>query len=452
MMSNKNPITPVFLLFLLITTVLIFLNYITADINIGPFQIKKVDLFSDLRPEETDSLLANYKPQVDNDKIEDRDLDELLAKLTIPIEDFGNSGLSCFYNALTGFQPGDKLRIAYYGDSIIEGDLFSQDLRNYIQKRFGGAGVGFVPITNNNSGIRNTIQHQYSSNFINYSILKKKPQGIYFGINGFVYLTDTTSAYNDSLHSNTDNYWVEYEQPNKTKIFNSVRIFYSTLSDSAYCTYSVNGLEYNELLLPKSIWVKEVRIDNINSDKIKVNFSKHLMLYGVSFEDNQGVFVDNFSIRGHSGLQLTRIPQTMLECFNSFMNYKLIILQFGANVITEETKDYSWYKEGMVKVIKHFQSAFPNTSILLISSSDRSKKDIKGFKTLPCLTKLIDAQRNAAKSTNIAFWNIYKAMGGNNSMPLWVEEKLASPDYTHFNFAGAKILSGKLTKSLFLKL
>ena len=328
---------------------------------------------------------------------------------------------------------------------------FSQDLRNYIQKRFGGTGVGFVPITNNNSGIRNTIKHKYSSEFINYSILKKKPQEIYFGINGFVYLTDTTSV-NDSLHPKTNNYWVEYEQPNNSKIFNSVRIFYSTLSDSAYCYYSANGLESNKLMLSKSNWVKEARIDNINSNKIKFNFSKQLVLYGMSFEDNQGVYVDNFSIRGHSGLQLTRISQSMLESFNSFMNYKLIILQFGANVLNEETKDYSWYKEGMVKVIKHFQSAFPNTSILLISSSDRSKKDIKGFKTLPSLTKLIDAQRNAAKLTNIAFWNIYKAMGGDNSMPLWVEEKLASPDYTHFNFAGAKILSGKLTKSLFLKL
>ncbi len=175
-------------------------------------------------------------------------------------------------------------------------------------------------------------------------------------------------------------------------------------------------------------------------------------MYGISFENNQGVYVDNFSVRGHSGLLLTRIPQSVLQSFNSFLNYKLVILQFGANVLNDKTDDYTWYKDGMVKVIKHFQTAFPNASILLIGSSDRSKKDLQGFKTLPTLTELIESQRNAAKETNIAFWNIYKAMGGNNSMPLWVKEKLASPDYTHFNFAGAKILSAKLTKSLFLKL
>ncbi len=146
MMSNKNPITPVFLLVLITTLVLIFLSYFDTDITIGSFQLKKVDMFSDLRPEEIDTLLANYKPQVDFEELDAKDLDELLVKLTIPIEDFGGNGLSSFYNALTNFQPGDKLRIAYYGDSIIEGDMFSQDLRNYLQRRFGGTGVGFVPI------------------------------------------------------------------------------------------------------------------------------------------------------------------------------------------------------------------------------------------------------------------------------------------------------------------
>jgi hypothetical protein len=40
-----------------------------------------------------------------------------------------------------------KIRIAYFGDSMIEGDLLTQTLRKLLQKEFGGYGVGFFPFT-----------------------------------------------------------------------------------------------------------------------------------------------------------------------------------------------------------------------------------------------------------------------------------------------------------------
>ena len=39
------------------------------------------------------------------------------------------------------------VRIAYFGDSFIEADILTGDLREMLQKRFGGCGVGYVPIT-----------------------------------------------------------------------------------------------------------------------------------------------------------------------------------------------------------------------------------------------------------------------------------------------------------------
>lgn len=450
-MLTKNPFTSVFLLVFTTIVLLVLLSFLPEDFTIASMGIKPVDLFSDLRVEEPDSLLLSYKPQEEEVVDTQLPLDELLQKLTIPIEDFGdnqNSNLSQFYNALTNITEGEEVRIAYYGDSIIEGDLFSQDLRNYLQKRFGGTGVGFVPITNNNSSARSTITQNYSNSFLYYNLLHKKPNWFYYGINGCVYLTDTSNTF-DSANIK-QNYWVEYSHP-KNQNFNTIRVFYTAKSDSAYLSYS-SGSEYKTISLNNNGYISEVVLSNINSPKISFSFSKHLILYGMSFENGKGVYVDNFSIRGHSGLLLTRIPQSVLQGFNRFLNYKFVILQFGANVLSEGTKDYGWYQEGMVKVINHFKTAFPNAGILLISSSDRSMKDINGFKTIPSLSKLIDAQRNAAQITKISFWNIFKAMGGKNSMPLWVNEKLASPDYTHFNQAGARKLSYKLTKSLFQNL
>jgi lysophospholipase L1-like esterase len=49
-----------------------------------------------------------------------------------------------------------------------------------------------------------------------------------------------------------------------------------------------------------------------------------------------------------------------------------------------------------------------------------------------------------AARTHIAFFNLYKAMGGANSMKTWVEgqPKLAADDYTHPNGAGAARIAG----------
>ncbi len=447
-MFIKNPFTSVFLLVFITIGLLVLLSFLPKDFAIASIGIKPVDLFSDLRVEEPDSLLLSYKPQIEEIVDTQVPIDELLQKLTIPIEDFSenqSSNLSQFYNALTNIAENEEIRIAYYGDSIIEGDLFSQDLRNYLQKRFGGTGVGFVPITNNNSSARNTIIQNYSDSFLYYNLLHKKPNWFYYGINGCVYLTDTTNTIDST--NNIKNYWVEYFHP-QNKNFSTVKVFYTSKSDSSYLSYST-GAEVQTLKLSNNGYISEVVLTNINSPKIRFSFSKHLILYGMSFESGKGVYVDNFSIRGHSGLLLTRIPQSVLQSFDRFLNYKLVILQFGANVLSEETKDYGWYQDGMIKVINHIKTAFPNAGILLISSSDRSMKDINGFRTIPSLNKLIDAQRNAARITKVCFWNIFKAMGGKNSMPLWVNENLASSDYTHFNHAGAKKLSYKLTKSLF---
>jgi hypothetical protein len=40
-----------------------------------------------------------------------------------------------------------KVRIAYYGDSMTDGDFIIQDFRANFQNKFGGQGVGFVAIT-----------------------------------------------------------------------------------------------------------------------------------------------------------------------------------------------------------------------------------------------------------------------------------------------------------------
>lgn len=58
-----------------------------------------------------------------------------------------------------------KIRIAYIGDSMIEGDQITKKLRELLQAIFGGNGVGFVPVTSNVANFRSTISYEFSENW-----------------------------------------------------------------------------------------------------------------------------------------------------------------------------------------------------------------------------------------------------------------------------------------------
>ena len=81
------------------------------------------------------------------------------------IEEYADSagrGMEYFYEALGKVSSLDRpVRIAYFGDSFIEADILTGDLREMLQKRFGGCGVGYVPITTKIAGFRPTVHHSF---------------------------------------------------------------------------------------------------------------------------------------------------------------------------------------------------------------------------------------------------------------------------------------------------
>jgi len=70
--------------------------------------------------------------------------------------------------------------------------------------------------------------------------------------------------------------------------------------------------------------------------------------------------------------------------------------------------------------------------------------------TYPFLVDVRDAVKKAALDENIAFWDIFEAMGGVNSMSSWVENDppLASSDYVHFSPKGAALIGQWLSEAL----
>ena len=166
-------------------------------------------------------------------------------------------------------------------------------------------------------------------------------------------------------------------------------------------------------------------------------------VYGVLLDGNEGIAVDNIPLRGSSGLEFTRLDLNQLSQFFQQMNVKCLILQFGLNVVPHIVEDYTFYENRFYRQLKTLKNINPDMAVIVIGVSDMSKKEGDYYESYPNIEKIRNAQRNAAFRAKCAFWDLYEAMGGKNSMPSWVfaDPPLAGKDFTHFNYKGAQIVA-----------
>jgi lysophospholipase L1-like esterase len=440
---SKNKLHEPFLLCIIIIASLLVLS-VVPRFSIESLTFKKINIFADIEIEEVDSVAVAFNDSL----VAKQDSVIQLVKETCKpgltcIEDYSGDSTAMlkFHKALSeSGKKGSAVRIAFYGDSFIEGDIFCGSFRDSLQSLYGGKGVGFVPITSGVAGFRNTIKHAFD-NWRTSSLISRTDSTAEYGPAGYCF---------EPLEGN----WVEY-RPSRERFlreFNTVKLYYKNY-ESAALKFSIN-YDTTERIVPlkKSAQLQEWVYSGKKLRSIRFAFEPYdsLRLFGASFEDGAGVYVDNFSLRGNSGISLTGISASMLKKFNSYRNYKLVILQFGLNMVVEDSLNYKAYVRRMVKVINNLKTAYPQASFLLMSVSDRSSNSRGKFETMNAIPAMRNAQRMIAQETRIAFWDMFQAMGGENSMVKFVTSKpaLAAKDYTHLNFNGGKKLAGSLLKSL----
>ena len=435
---------------------LLFATEFKTDVKVLNYQTKKIDALSDIMLKEKAKKVPLPRIILDKTLIKDIISKEktLIALHQLDSSNIDNtvtdtsSALAHFFYALNDMKKHKrKVRIAYFGDSMIEGDLITQDLRDCMQDNFGGAGVGYVPITSIVSGFRTSITHTFGG-WTTYNLVNSTPPNHLLGISGYCFVPDT--YFNSDSTNLNSNSWVRYAPVNRKHIdkFHETKLLYGK-SDGEN-NVVINGKHYK--LNEKNV-VNQLVINNDDAKKgINANFQckTPIDIYGFSMESDSGVFVDNFSFRGNSGMPICKVPQRVYSETNNCLGYDLIILEYGLNVVSPGITDFSWYESGMGNTIKHIQESFPGVSILLISVGDKSFRNNGNYETDPSVPLLVSAQRRMAKDNKLAFWSLYDAMGGSGSMVKWVQgdEPLANLDYTHFNYKGAH----KVGKLLYSKL
>lgn len=353
----------------------------------------------------------------------------------IPIEDFGDSipNLQFVAHALDSLKlnPNSrKVRIGYFGDSAIEGDLVTQDLRRFFQQTFGGKGVGWVPITSPVAAFRTTIKHEFSDDWTSFTWMSPKKPSASMGWGGTM---ATPSADKTS--------WVQYIQ-------RGVAVPASLFLRNRYTPHTLQA-GINQITVDSSVQLQRLNLGAGKTIRIQWPSGAKDEVYGLSFESEKGVILDNLSLRGNSGLPLAQLSVNLTRQFGRYLPYQCLVLQYGLNVANPELTSLYWYEVGLRNAVRHLKKLFPNTTILMIGVGDKSARIEGEYKTDPSIPHILFIQRKIAMEEKICFWSLFHAMGGENAALDWIAQTppLLAKDYTHLSPAGARKVAGLLEQA-----
>ncbi len=354
-----------------------------------------------------------------------------------------------FFRDIDKARERDRLvRIVHYGDSQIEMDRISQDLREALQGRFGGNGTGMFPALSNVPSA--SISRSASGGFVQYTMYGDSTT-LRAPHNRYGMLAQVVQLYGGGTISlrGTKNKTAR----ERCRKFSSISVLYGRASAN-FSIKAVSDTLKPEPLVETTESGTTLLTWNFGREveKAVLQFKGDAEIYGICADAESGITVDNIPLRGCSGTIFTRISKPVMKDCYALMDARLIILQFGGNFmpVARNAQVIETYQEQIESQIKYFHEVAPQAKILFIGPSDMGKSVNGRVVTWPRLPEVVDSLKATALRNDAAYWDLYRMMGGENSMVQWVKHNppYAGPDYIHFTPAGAKKVGEALSNSL----
>lgn len=363
-------------------------------------------------------------------------------------EEFVSSDPARFY--LPGDDPGffdalfeafgsameKPVRIVHYGDSQIEEDRITSTVRAVLQERFGGSGQGMMPARRH---FTTSMGGGSTAELDKYTVFGERGEVSAFGPFGETVVLDTATV-------------LSYFQVRGKDLchFDKLTLLAGNIQGSL--AVGCGGRTYS--MTPEGALSELVLELPDSSVRVSVSLDGKAELYGVLLDSDKGIRMDNVPMRGCSGIVFTLMDSDQLRDFYRKENVRLIILQYGGNSVPyiKTGRPLSNYASAIGRQIRHLRKLAPDACIVFIGPSDMSTV-VKGKrKTYPILGEVVDSLRAAANEAGAAYWDIYGAMGGEDSMVDWVaaDPPLAGSDYVHFTPRGSVRIGEMFSDSFML--
>lgn len=372
------------------------------------------------------------------------------AATSLQFGDAGREALIRLFEKLDNIAKGKKVRVLHYGDSQIEGDRMTSYIRQRMQTQFGGFGPGTIPAKNEYSTI--TFKQTTSANFQRYTCfggasLKSRRYGT---MNTAARFTPEPTDSSALAATSIKEAFIEIEPSgmaySRARSYNSVRLFYtSCVKPCSVKVYNGTSLVHEDSLVRDGKFHELVLQFPETPKKLRYEFAATVSptFIGFSLESDYGVFVDNIGMRGSSGTFFGKIDQNTAVKMYDLLNVEMVIMQFGGNSVpylkdSAGVRNFARNFKGQLNTLKKLR---PSATIMVIGPSDMSYQSINGWSTYKMLPYLVHEMTKVTKEVGGTYWDLFSAMGGENSMPSWVDKGLAGKDYIHFSNKGASIAS-----------
>ena len=363
----------------------------------------------------------------------------------------GTHLLDPFFSRLDGLLEGSvvRTRILHFGDSQIENDRMTALIRYRLQKQFGGTGTGLVQAMPLYSG-HMAYQQEQEGEWLRYTFFGSMDSTIThhaYGIMGaFTSVPMPDEGRWPALH-------YRFNTSRRTGTLDRVRVFLHSYVENASLAFVVNDTLTDTIRnIPDGFSVADYRQhDRIEDMSISMDLPEGGRVYGISFESYRGLQMDNIAMRGGSGLIFTKMNREQQLRMMEYLTPGLLILQYGGNVVPYINA--ARYQRSFVRELKFLKDLCPGVPIIVIGPSDMSLKEKGSFVTYPGIEPVRNALKHAAMESGFAFWDLYEAMGGYNSMPSFVhaDPPLASTDYIHFTALGVNLVAEMFYNALMLE-
>ena len=336
-----------------------------------------------------------------------------------------------------------RVRIVHYGDSQIEEDRITSILRQGLQDRFGGNGVGLVPViqTVQTSTLKQSCTAELTR-YLVYGAGNKNndcgygPMGMQTLIRGPV-----TCTFAARQNAKTPLARTFYEV--KLLLTDVKGQFTAQIGDDIQTiedTATVQQMRTMKFLLPSA------------KSSVTISMNGRGSVLGIMLDGKKGVQVDNVPMRGCAGTVFTSIRRNYLADYYDDNSVCLIIMQYGGNAMPylKSEKSIDNFSKRIASQIRYLKKLAPNAQVLFIGPSDMTTKVDGVMRTYPQLPAVVNALRSAAHDSGAAYWDLYGVMGGYNSMQAWARTGLAATDYVHFTHKGADKVGDMLFTTLML--
>ena len=330
--------------------------------------------------------------------------------------------------------------IIQIGDSHIQGDYFSGEIRKQLQGFYGNAGQGILfPYTLAKSyGPRGTVA---------------KPIGVWMGIKtmtGGLKAPLGVIGYGATTLSAASSLSIEFNDKFSEPQFQKINIWHSADSQS-YSPTLANPFQWTGSQFYPSGWGISSYQAIASANQFQLTLSKisasqnHFGFYGFELVPNQrrGVVYHHFGV---VGAQFTHLIEKAPWTSEQLQHLKpdIIIFSFGTNEAYNGKLDTLAYTQQVQAFLHKLSIACPQTAIILTTAPDTRSRN-----RIPPMQRPINNQlKTIAAREKLTVYDLNAAMGGWESLHIWYKNQLTISDKLHFNAAGYALQGQLFTLSL----